>query len=80
MVQTTLIVGLSMLVFALSDFQPVAQFGTLICALLASALIGDLIILPAILATRLGKNFMPKDRRRQGSEEVVEYAHDSSGE
>lgn len=57
MTQTTLIAGLGLLVFTLSSFQPVAQFGLLMFILLAAALVGDLILLPAILATRLGRAF-----------------------
>ncbi len=54
MTHTTLIAGLAMLVFAVSAFQPVAQFGLLIFILLAAALVGDLVLLPALLATRVG--------------------------
>jgi len=58
MTQTTLIAGLSMLAFALSAFQPVAQFGLLMFILLVAALVGDLIFLPALLATRAGESFV----------------------
>ncbi len=57
MTQTTLIAGLGLLVFWRSSFQPVSQFGLLMFVLLAAALVGDLIFLPAMLATRLGKLF-----------------------
>lgn len=57
MTQTTLVAGLGLLVFALSSFQPVSQFGLLMFILLAAALVGDLVLLPAMLATRLGKYF-----------------------
>lgn len=62
MTQTTLIAGLGLLVFALSSFQPVSQFGLLMFILLAAALVGDLVLLPAMLATRLGKHFEPRAR------------------
>lgn len=55
--QTSLIVGLSLLVFYASSFRPVAQFGLLMCSLLAAALLGDLVLLPALLSTRLGAFF-----------------------
>ena len=64
MTQTTLIAGMGLLVFCLSSFQPVAQFGLLIFILLAAALVGDLVLLPAMLATPLGKRF----RRRRSVE------------
>jgi predicted RND superfamily exporter protein len=63
--QTTLICGVGMLVFGLSDFVPVARFAGLLFVILTVSLIGDLIALPAILFSRLGKSFeMPKRRMR----------------
>ncbi|HUS39300.1 MAG TPA: MMPL family transporter, partial [Pirellulales bacterium] len=62
MTQTTMIAGFGLLVFSLSNFQPVAQFGLLMFVLLAAALIGDLVFLPALLATSAGKLFEPKTR------------------
>jgi hypothetical protein len=63
MTQTTLIAGPSMLVFFLSDFQPVSQFGLLMFILLMAALLGDLVMLPALLATRFGECFYRKSDR-----------------
>ncbi len=60
MMQTTAIAGLGLAVYALSSFQPVSQFGLLMFILLIGALIGDLVFLPALLATRLGKVFASK--------------------
>jgi predicted RND superfamily exporter protein len=57
MIQTTLIAGLGLAAFALSTFTPTQRFGVLMLFLLSSALIGDLLILPAILASPLGKYF-----------------------
>ncbi len=57
MAQTTLIAGLAIVVFVLSDFQPVSRFGLLMFILLFAALAGDLIYLPALLASRLGRCF-----------------------
>ena len=57
MTQTTLIGGLGLSAFALSTFTPTQRFGTLMLFLLAMALIGDLILLPALLAGPLGKYF-----------------------
>jgi predicted RND superfamily exporter protein len=58
MTHTTLIAGLGLLVFALSEFKPVSQFGLLMFILLVAALVGDLMLLPALLTTRLGKCFV----------------------
>ncbi|MBP88850.1 MAG: hypothetical protein CMJ64_19410 [Planctomycetaceae bacterium] len=57
MIHTTLIAGLSLFVFYFSSFQPVSQFGLLLFTLLITALIGDLVLLPALLATALGRCF-----------------------
>ncbi len=54
MTQTTFICGLSMLVFTFSRFMPASRFSILMFALLFAALVGDLILLPAILASPLG--------------------------
>ncbi|MDP6719837.1 MAG: MMPL family transporter, partial [Pirellulaceae bacterium] len=60
MTQTTLIGGLGLSVFAASTFTPTQQFGVMMVTLLAAALVGDLIILPAILAGPIGTLFCPK--------------------
>ncbi|MFT7633831.1 MAG: putative RND superfamily exporter protein [Mariniblastus sp.] len=57
MTQTTLIGGLGLSAFALSTFTPTQRFGVLMLFLLAMALVGDLIVLPALLAGPLGKYF-----------------------
>ena len=67
MTQTTLIGGLGLSAFALSTFTPTQRFGILMLFLLAAALIGDLILLPAILASPLGKLF-GKERPRCSDE------------
>ncbi|MEM6980763.1 MAG: MMPL family transporter, partial [Planctomycetota bacterium] len=60
MTQTTIVGGLGLFVFALSTFTPTQRFGTLMLVMLATALIGDLILLPALLAGPLGKFFRPR--------------------
>ncbi len=57
MTQTTLIGGFGLAAFALSTFTPTQRFGVLMLFLLAMALVGDLILLPALLAGPLGKYF-----------------------
>ena len=57
MTQTTLIGGLGLSAFALSTFTPTQRFGVLMLMLLGAALVGDLIFLPALLASPLGKLF-----------------------
>ena len=57
MFQTTLVCGAAILVFAFSEFVPTSRFAWLMCLLLWAALLGDLIILPALLAGPLGRFF-----------------------
>lgn len=63
MTQTTIVGGLGLFVFALSTFTPTQRFGTLMLVMLAAALIGDLILLPALLAGPLGRVFKPRVSR-----------------
>ena len=65
MVQATIICGGGMLVFALSDFVPIAQFAWMIALLLLIALYGDLVLFPAILAGKWGRFLAPKDVRKK---------------
>lgn len=60
MVHTTLICSCGLVVFALSSFVPILHFAWLMVFLLISALIGDLVLLPAILSSRLGRCFDKK--------------------
>lgn len=62
MAQTTFVGGLGLYVFALSTFTPTQRFGTLMLLLLVAALVGDLIFLPAMLASPLGRVFRPRRR------------------
>jgi hypothetical protein len=59
MVQTTLIAGLGLVVFSFSNFVPTQQFGWLMLAILAAALVGDMVLLPALLVGPLGKLVRP---------------------
>ncbi|MFV1967722.1 MAG: RND family transporter [Pirellulaceae bacterium] len=62
MAHTTLICASGLLVFAASSFVPILHFAYLMVFLLITALVGDLILLPAILASPLGNFF----RTRRG--------------
>ena len=57
MLQTTIIGGLGLAVFATSTFTPTQQFGYLMISMLGAALVGDLLLLPAILVSPLGRPF-----------------------
>ena len=60
--QTTIICGFGMLVFGFSDFVPVSRFAVMMCLLLTASLIGDIVVLPAILLSPLGRFFEPRKR------------------
>ena len=57
MVQTSLICSLGLIVFAYSPFAPISRFAWLMVSMLGTALIGDLLVLPAIFASPLGRVF-----------------------
>lgn len=63
MTESSLIIGLGMLVFALTPFQPGSRFAWMIALLLAAALYGDLVLLPAILFSRAGRWFVSEPQR-----------------
>lgn len=55
MIQTSLVCGLGMLVFAASPFTPIQRFAWIMATLLAVALAGDLFVLPALVRSPVGK-------------------------
>jgi hypothetical protein len=57
MLQTTLICGIGISAFTFSSFVPTANLALLMIALLATALLGDLVFLPALLVGPLGRPF-----------------------
>lgn len=65
MAQTAVICGLGMVVFFFSPFTPVSRFGTLMATLIAIAMIGDQVLLPALLVSPLGSFF------RNGAHRVI---------
>lgn len=70
MTQTTIVGGLGLFVFALSTFTPTQRFGTLMLVMLVAALVGDLILLPALLAGPLGRFFKP--RLKEEGDSIIE--------
>lgn len=70
MLRTTVICSAAMLVFAISSFVPTRQFGLIMAAILITAVISDLICLPAllILSARRGATAV----RSRGITETVE--------
>lgn len=66
MSQTTLIGGLGLSVFAFSTFTPTQRFGVLMLTLLAAALVGDLVFLPALLSGPVGRCFRTSKKKPSG--------------
>lgn len=60
MFHTMLISCCSMLPFLFADFLPTRQFAFLMIAMLSSAILGDLVLLPGMLLSPLGKCLVPK--------------------
>ena len=57
MTQSTLVCGLGILVFSASSFAPTSRFAWMLGLLMAAALAGDLVLLPAMLVGPLGRFF-----------------------
>jgi len=65
MFRTTAICGAGLAVYGLSPFGPAARFGWIVCVLLVAALVGDLLFLPALLGSRLGRMLFPRQDRQE---------------
>jgi hypothetical protein len=64
LVQSGLVCGIGILAFAASPFAPTQRFAWMLALLVFAALVGDLVVLPALLTTRLGGWFRPAARPR----------------
>jgi predicted RND superfamily exporter protein len=82
MIETTVIGGLGLGVFALSTFTPTQRFGYLMMFLLSAALVGDLIFLPALLTGPLGKLFTrgleQKVKKEQGNNQAMPSVNETA--
>jgi predicted RND superfamily exporter protein len=66
MYQSWGVIGLGLAVFALSPFMPTQRFGYMMVALLSASLVGNLVVLPALLASPFGAIFSWRiERQRQ---------------
>jgi uncharacterized protein len=74
MYQSWAVLGLGLFVFALSSFVPTQRFGALMFTLLTAALVGNLIMLPCVLASPASFFFGRRLMKRAAAE------HRSSGE
>ena len=69
MYQSWAVLGLGLAVFALSSFVPTQRFGALMFLLLTAALIGNLVMLPAVLASPIAYFFGRRVMQRAKSGE-----------
>jgi predicted RND superfamily exporter protein len=70
--QTTFVCGLGLLVYAFSDFVPTRRFAFMMFTLLLAAWIGDLLLLPALLISPMGKWFVGRKRNRSSELESLD--------
>ncbi len=63
--QAALISGLGLSVFAFSTFTPTQRFGWLMLCILLAGVVSELILLPALLASPLGRVFTVKKKPQQ---------------
>ncbi len=63
--QAALISGLGLSVFAFSTFTPTQRFGWLMLSILLAGVVSELVLLPALLASPLGKVFSVSNRHSQ---------------
>ena len=66
MYQSWGVIGLGLSVFAFSPFTPTQRFGYMMVTLLTSALVGNLLLLPALLAGPLGGLFGRRFTKKKG--------------
>jgi uncharacterized protein len=70
MYQSWSVLGLGLAVFALSSFVPTQRFGALMFTLLTAALIGNLLLLPAVLASPMSYFFGRRIVRKYNREKL----------
>ncbi|TWU01819.1 efflux RND transporter permease subunit [Neorhodopirellula pilleata] len=73
--QAAVINGLGLSVFLLSTFVPTRQFGLLMLVILSCGAVAELVLLPAILASPLGKAFDLHGGKPTSQRAVAEFQH-----
>jgi predicted RND superfamily exporter protein len=69
-VQAAMINGLGLSVFAFSTFMPTRKFGFLMLTILVAGMVAELILLPALLASPLGRAFKPARIRKKNDNKL----------
>ena len=73
MIQTSVTCSLGMLVFGLSDFAPTSRFAVMLVGLLMLALLGDLVLLPALLLSPFGRIFERREMNQNPADSLQEH-------
>ncbi len=71
MTQTTLVAGFGIAMHVFSTFTPTKMFGVLMIPLMGSALVGDLIMLPALLVSPFGRIIYGDRKSTDESDEIA---------
>jgi predicted RND superfamily exporter protein len=79
MLDSTLISALGMLALCFSSFAPTARFGCLMAAQMTASLLGELVLLPAMLCCRPGQRPVTPDQTESTSENAPEDFHRVDG-
>ena len=66
-VQAAMINGLALSVFAFSTFMPTRKFGFLMLTILVAGMVAELVLLPALLASPLGRAFKPAKKTEKST-------------
>jgi predicted RND superfamily exporter protein len=74
MVQSSVVCGFGLFVFALADFVPTSRFAWMMLSLLMLALLGDLAVLPALLLGPLGA-FFKREGEVESPDEAITESH-----
>ena len=72
MYQSWSVLGLGLAVFALSSFVPTQRFGAMMFCLLTAALVGNLLMMPAVLASPLAYFFGRRLVRRAERQRIID--------
>jgi len=73
MTQTTLVIALSLLLLYPAELLLISRFGWVMATLLGAAWLSSVVLLPALLAGRLGRMIEDVEFRSQASERKVEH-------
>lgn len=71
MLSTTFISCCAMMPFLFANFIPTRQFATLMICILTAAIVGDLLLLPALLLSPAGKVIRSKQRQHDNTPDVA---------